>query len=77
MGVSACPLGTPRTALPMLHQQHMQVIPVVTGQCSLSGGNNKKMNGWSTPIQPPGLMRMRLMHHQEHHPGHQAPHNNP
>ena len=26
-----------------------------------------------TSIQPPVLMKMRLMHHQEHHGGHQAP----
>ena len=25
---------------------------------------------WITTIQPPGLMKMRLMHHQEHHEGH-------
>ena len=25
----------------------------------------------------PGLMKMMLMHHQEHHLGHQAPQNNP
>ena len=31
------------------------------------------MNGRMTSIQPPGLMKMRLMHHQEHHLGHQAP----
>ena len=31
------------------------------------------MNEWITSIQPPGLMKMRLMHHQEHHLGHQAP----
>ena len=30
-------------------------------------------NEWITYIQPPGLMKMRLMHHQEHHLGHQAP----
>ena len=29
------------------------------------------MNGLHL-IQPPGLMKMRLMHHQEHHRGHQA-----
>ena len=31
------------------------------------------MNEWITSIQPPGLMKMRLMHYQEHHLGHQAP----
>ena len=31
------------------------------------------INEWITSIQPPGLMKMRLMHHQEHHLGHQAP----
>ena len=31
------------------------------------------MNDWITCTQPPGLMKMRLMHHQEHHQGHQAP----
>ena len=31
------------------------------------------MNEYITSIQPPGLMKMRLMHHQEHHLGHQAP----
>ena len=25
-----------------------------------------------TSVQPPGLMKVRLMHHQEHHQGHQA-----
>ena len=35
------------------------------------------MNEWVASIQPPGLMKMRLMHHQEHHLGHQAPQNNP
>ena len=33
------------------------------------------MNEWITSIQPPGLMKMRLMHHQEHHLGHHAPQN--
>ena len=33
------------------------------------------MNELITSIQPPGLMKMRLMHHQEHHLGHQAPQN--
>ena len=32
---------------------------------------------WITHIQPPGLMKMRLMYRQEHHLGHQAPKNNP
>ncbi len=40
-------------------------------------GNALGMNEWITSIQPPGLMKMRLMHHQEHHLGHQAPQNNP
>ena len=35
------------------------------------------MNVWITPIQPSGLMKMKLTHHQEHHQGHQAPQNNP
>ena len=31
------------------------------------------MNEWLTSIQPPGLMKMRLMHHlQEHDLGHQG-----
>ena len=28
------------------------------------------MNEWITSIQPSGLMKMRLMHHQKHHLGH-------
>ena len=32
------------------------------------------MNAWITHIQPLGLMRMRLIHHQEHHQGPQAIH---
>ena len=28
--------------------------------------------GLTTPIQPPGLMNLRLMHRQEHHQRHQA-----
>ena len=35
------------------------------------------MNEWSTSIQPPGLMKMRLMHHQEHYQVYQAPQNKP
>ena len=35
------------------------------------------MNEWIPFIQPLGLMKMRLMHHQEHHLGHQAPQYNP
>ena len=32
---------------------------------------------WITSIQLPGLMKLRLMHHQEHHLGYQAPQNKP
>ena len=37
----------------------------------------KMVDEWITSIQPQGLMKMRLMHHQEHHQGYQAPQNNP
>ena len=35
------------------------------------------VNEWMDHIKPPGRVRMRLMHRQEHHQGHQAPQNNP
>ena len=35
------------------------------------------MHDCITPVRPPGLMKMWLMHHQEHHIGHPAPQNNP
>ena len=32
------------------------------------------MHEWGTSMQPPGLMKMRSMHRQEHHQGRQAHH---
>ena len=32
---------------------------------------------WNTIIQPPGLMKMRLVDHQKHHTRHQGHQNNP
>ena len=46
----------------LLHHQNIKIAP---------------MNVWIMSIQPPGLMKMRLLHHQEHHLGDQAPQNKP
>ena len=66
------------------HSRHAYSMHVVEG----GPGHSYARENWcasvlhamiecNTSIQLPGLMKMRLRHHQEHHQGHQGPQNNP
>ena len=39
--------------------------------------DNRPVSDQITSVQPPGLMKMRMMRHQAHHTGHQGHQNNP
>ena len=58
------PADTPVLGTPSTH--------ICSAHAPVPDTGAESVNVWTASIQPPGLMKMRLMHLQEHHQGHQA-----